>query len=230
MLYKKLFLFSLLFLSLRGFSQADTKDSKFQLGLIFSPNMCGISTNVPNNNLVPKFGYSGGINICYTINSVFGFEFGLQYANKGYRIKEEDIPAPFFGGNTQDVVKVRAADNYNYLDIPLKLNIMAGKNRLRFIGSVGVITGIFLLASQERKTTYSDGSVKSTRIVSSNYLSYNPIGLSPTVSAGIDYKISAALHLRIEPAFRYGLIKPESTNYRANLWSAGINIGAYFTL
>ena len=57
---------------------------------------------------------------------------------------------------------------------------------------------------------------------------YNKVNISPSVSAGIDYRINDRHHLRIEPTFRYGVLKIIDEPITGYLYSGGLNIGYYF--
>lgn len=93
------------------------------------------------------------------------------------------------------------------MDIPLKVNITLGKKKLRFISSAGVTTNLFILGVENLKS----------------------INLSPTLSAGIDYKISKLVHLRLEPTLRYGVLNTSYDTYTSTyFFNAGFSVGVYF--
>lgn len=59
---------------------------------------------------------------------------------------------------------------------------------------------------------------------------YNKVNISPTVSVGFDYKINSRMNLRVEPTFRYGVLKITKTPVTGYLYSGGLNVSYYFGL
>lgn len=50
------------------------------------------------------------------------------------------------------------------------------------------------------------------------------------ISAGIDYRMNDRMNLRVEPTFRYGVMKITDAPITAYLFNAGLNIGYYVRL
>jgi hypothetical protein len=50
------------------------------------------------------------------------------------------------------------------------------------------------------------------------------------MSVGIDYRINEKMNLRIEPTFRYGVLKIIDTPVTGYLYSGGINVVYYYGL
>jgi hypothetical protein len=50
------------------------------------------------------------------------------------------------------------------------------------------------------------------------------------ISAGAEYKIKNKMYVRIEPTFRYGVLKIIDAPVTAYLWNAGLNMGFYYRL
>jgi hypothetical protein len=59
---------------------------------------------------------------------------------------------------------------------------------------------------------------------------YNRLNISPLVSAGIDWQLNHRNSIRIEPTFRYGVLKIIDAPLTGYLWSAGLNLSYYFGL
>ena len=211
-------------------SANNTQENDFhriRLGVTFSPaysyrtlkgsDIHGM-LNSRNDYEIAKFGYSGGLNIDYNLKSWFGIESGILYTNKGYRTKKTylsyDDPVI---GNSQ---WIRTTYSYHYIDIPLKIRFSAGWEKIRFSAAAGITTGF--LAGQTNTLQFENGRDKSP-----NYASdYNRVNLFPTISAGMDYKVTSKSTLRLEPVFQYGLVKTSKSEGPISdyLWSVGVNV------
>ena len=215
-----------------------TNFRKVQIGFNFSPDLCyrtlknnslSISNDLlietRNNRETTKFGYTTGVNACFNITKSFGLESGIQYSNKGYQTKMRDLlyaqPEP----NMPHKAKTRY--NFQCIDMPIKANFIIGKKKVRFCTSAGITTNFFIKETQTLVLVYSDRTTRETNPTMYNYKSVN---ISPTISAGIDYKINDRTNLRVEPTFRYGVLKIIDAPLTAYLYSGGLNIGYYYGL
>ncbi|HEY0261678.1 MAG TPA: porin family protein [Chitinophagales bacterium] len=204
---------------------------RFQIGVNFSPEMA--YRFLPNDPTVqaglkgleiPKFGFTTGINFCYNITSVFGIETGLQYSNKGWQMKKQDL---IFESNlngfswtpTGDYYKIAYA--FHYIDIPVKANFTVGKKKVRFFTSIGLVASILV---QETSSLTMQESGKTTKTTKNSYDKTAAANLSPMLSLGIDYKINSKMNLRVEPTARFGVLN------NVYLYNAGINLAYYFGL
>jgi len=87
----------------------------------------------------------------------------------------------------------------------------------------------FLLSSFNKNTVvYKSGNEKNHILPDLN--NYKKVNLSSVVMAGVDYRFTDKLSLRLMPSFKYGLFVINSAPIVANLWSYGVNIGAYYRL
>jgi opacity protein-like surface antigen len=209
--------------------------NRFQIGMLVSPDYCfrtlknndgsessDIVIKLNNEREVPKFGFTTGLNVCYNLNSNIGIESGIQYSNKGYQTK---IVYGMMGGPGQfEPIESKFKYNFHCIDIPLKLNFAAGTGNVRFISSLGITTNFFVKETQILYV-YNPGSTDKSSGPSG--FDYNNVNISPTVSVGIDYKIKDGMNLRIEPAFRYTILKIIDSPVTGYLYSGGINIGYY---
>lgn len=205
---------------------------KFQIALIASPDFCfrTLKNNdgsemidnfisLRNDIEQAKLSYTFGVNAIYHFNNRFSIETGIQYSNKGYQTKKLENEGNITGPESPE--QFRNIDHFHALDIPLKMNVTFGKSDLRFFTSLGITTNVFL---DETVTYigYSANRAKKSNLDSN--LDIRRIGLSPTISIGMDYKVSASSNLRIEPTFRYSLSKLEDAPMSTYLYSAGLNI------
>jgi hypothetical protein len=215
------------------------KQKKIQIGISFSPDICYRSLfnqggdwrdneiiKVRNETEIPNFGYHSGVSFCYNFKKWLGLESGVQFSNCCYATKYIILhpldPEPSLPD------KIKTFYNNYYIGIPLKVNFSVGKKKVRFFSSLGLSVDLFLLETQLAKLKYSDGRIVKDRQKPHNL--YKKILMSIIAGAGLDYKISQRLSLRIEPVFRYDVINIIDTPVTANLWDGGINIGFYVGL
>ena len=214
------------------------KDRKVLIGINFSPkryyrtlkNNDGSTSSDEmikslNGEETPIILADIGINVCYKFKKHIGFETGIQYSNKGYATLGTPLQWGFPGSPVSTLSYVY---NYYYLDIPAKINFTFGNKKMRFITSAGITTNILIKATATEFIDNPGGQSESSTQQSTN--NYKKIDLSPTISAGIDYKIKKRMSLRIEPIFRYGILKIIDKPVTVYLWDVGINFGFYFAL
>ncbi len=241
---KQLAIFLLALTTFSCFGQDKTKETsaadfkRVQIGINFSPDVCfrtlknndgnassDLVIDQRNERETVKFGYTAGLNVCFKINKFVGTETGIQYANKGYQTKMQDLiselPDPRVPKQSKFIY------DFHCIDIPVKVNFTIGKKKVRFFTSVGVTTNIFIKETQKSVWVYSDRTDKKT---SPTNFDYNKVNISPTVSVGIHYKINDRMNLRVEPTFRYGVLKIIDTPVTAYLYSGGLNISYYVGL
>ncbi|MBK7468092.1 MAG: PorT family protein [Saprospiraceae bacterium] len=239
---KQLTIFLLTLSSFSSYGQDKTKETptvdfkKVQIGINISPDICfrtlknndGSSTSnivmkLNNENETVKVGYTAGLNVCFNIKKFVGIETGIQYSNKGYQTKMKDLifgqPDPLAPN------KAKFIYNFHYIDIPVKANFTIGKKKVRFFTSVGLTTNIFIKETQTSVLVYSDRTDRKTNPTN---FDYNRVNISPTISVGIDYKINSKMNLRVEPTFRYGVLKIIDAPVTGYLYSGGLNISYYF--
>lgn len=232
---------TIFFLTLIAFScygqykikETPIKDFKrVQIGINVSPDICfrtlknneGTSSSdliitQRNDRETVKVGYTTGLNVCFNIKKFVGLETGIQYSNKGYETKKQDL---IFG---QSDTQSKFVYDFHCIDIPVKVNFTIGKKKVRFFISVGLTTNIFIKETHTSFLYYPDRIDKKT---SPANLDYNKVNLSPTISVGIDYKINDRMNLRVEPTFRYGVLKIIDMPVTGYLYSGGLNISYFF--
>ena len=219
--------------------ESSTIDFKrVQIGIIVSPDICfrtlknndgspisDLTLTYRNNRETIKIGYTAGLNACFNFKNIIGLETGVQYSNKGYQTKIEDIT---FGQPDPSLPdKFKYIYDYHYIDIPVKANFTIGKKKVRFFTSIGVTTNILIKYTETCILVYSDHTNRETNSTSFNY---NKVNISPTISVGIDYKINNRMNLRVEPTFRFGVLKIIDAPVTGYLYNGGFNISYYFGL
>ncbi len=233
---KKTFLLIAFLASYTLYAQEGSTGSKISVGFRFSPdyNFRTISSNENgggtdltvksrNDREVGKIGYSTGLSIAFKLSDRAALETGLQYSNKGYQTKTMDLI--FEGDPTNPLLPAKSTFHYSYqyIGVPLKMNLFFGYGNLRFVSGIGVTTNFLMNVQTRGNYEYPDGKKETTKSKSTD--GFNKIDVSPMISLGIDYKLSNTIHLRAEPTFRYGILKTTSTPITENLWNAGVNLG-----
>lgn len=182
--------------------------------------------NSRNDIEVAKFGYAAGLNACFNFSQLVGFETGIQFSNKGYKTKSQDLV--YFPPNASLPTKSKTNYSYQYIGIPLKAKFSFGKSKVRFVSSIGFMTSILLNVKQTSNYEYSNG--KTEKKSQSSKSGFNKVDISPMLSVGVDYKLNNKMHLFAEPTFRYGVIKTKDAQVTEHLWNAGLNVGFYYAL
>jgi hypothetical protein len=235
---KQLLILAITWLPLTIKSQDKNPVQKILIGFSFSPDYSfrklkngdgNSSTDLViksrNEMEIAKFGYTTGLNVCFKFSQSVGFETGIQFSSKGYKTKDQDLV--FFPPDASLPTKQQTIYAYQYIGLPLKARFSFGKNKVRFISGIGVAANFLLNVKQTFKYEYADG--KTEKKSQSSKSGFRSVDISPFVSIGVDYKLNDQFLLFAEPAFRYGLIKTKDAPVTEKLWSAGLNIGFYYT-
>jgi opacity protein-like surface antigen len=225
-------------LIVNGQSISDTSihKNKWRIGLNFSPDYCFRkldSTNITNGNPPnvrytimhyrdsierAKFGFTAGISIGYDINQNISLESGIFYSDKGYQTMEL---GPFNGSNIS-IGGVKLIYSYNYIDIPLMVDATFINYKKFSIGiNVGIVLDMFLNAYS---TSVLDNNSNTTTTSKDNN-DYNKINISIMAGFNFNYKINSKFSIKLEPTYRYGMIRIIDAPITAYLWNAGVNIG-----
>ncbi len=178
-----------------------------------------------NKNEIPKYGYTTGILLSINICPKISLTTGLQYSNKGYQTKTTEAiwqaPDPSLASSTQFRYQ------YYYIDIPFIANYFIGNKKLRLVTSVGLTTNLFINEIVSLKLNYltKPAEIHNTK---SNY-NYNKFNTSATLGCGMNYRIHSKIEIRLEPAFRYQILRIINADLTARLWNIGLNLGVFNT-
>jgi hypothetical protein len=224
------------------FGQNEAKPNevgKMQFGVNFSPDInyrrlyanekssfTNFTLNYRDENELAKLSLSTGFNFCYQVNSFFGIETGVQYANKGYTafnlglaFEPRDSNDP---GIPFDIISVYS---YHFFDFPLRVNFTIGKKDVRFFSSVGLIVNGMFRTTRTDFLTFSDRTEKRKFKIDEGFNRFN---VSSLISLGVDYRLTEKTNLRLEPTFRYTILPITNTPITAQLYNVGLNMGYYF--
>jgi hypothetical protein len=205
---------------------------RFEIGISAAPEICyrtllnndgsENSTSIihyRNENETVKMGYTGGLHLGYNFNERFGFQTGIQYANRGFSTKKIDIAGSLIDPVIPESFKYNY--NYHYLEIPTKVNFSFGTNRMRLTTSAGVSSAFLIKQSRTYIGYYKDTT---TRQDMTSIDTYNRFNLFATISAGVEMRISPNMSIKVEPTFRYGLLKIIETPVSGHWYSGGLNV------
>lgn len=216
-----------------------------KVGFNFSPDFCYRTLKVDstadylddlkkirNDNETPKLSFTTGINLLYEIDEKFSFEAGLSYSEKGEQSK---VSALFLGSQVDPIFGMQGNPDfiitkysYNYIELPLRIIYTYGEKKIKFTSSLGIVPQYLLNATQKFIFLRNNDKVIQNR--TKQPYSFNKFNISPTLSFGIDYTINEQFNLKIEPTFRYGILKIIDAPLTSYLWNAGLNMGFYYTI
>ena len=211
--------------------------STFQVGGIGSLDICfrtlenkqresSIDNIIASKNAseTVKFGYHAGLSFGIQMTKNFGMEVGIIYSNRGYETKLTDyiyaVPDPTLP------TKGRSIYNYNFIDIPIKANFFAGKGKIRFYASVGIITNLLVAQNETFVKKYQDGRTEYD-VFTTNY-PLEKVVFSGTLAAGIDYKINKSMSLRLAPNFSHNFGRFANEPLSVYLWNVGFSANFYY--
>jgi len=233
---KKLLIFLLTFLPLISFCQNyDAPNAnKIAIGLTYSPDYCyrTIKTdtslqclaNLRNNDEIPKYGYTTGLNLALNFNKRFALELGLLFSDKGEKTKKYNLI-----GNQPDPdlpTKITFISHLLYLDIPIKVNYFILTRRTKLFVLAGVSPSVFLTQKTTSIAEYSDGSTKTN--TSSGASGFSKINLTFIAGFGVSYDLTKTITLKIEPTYRRSITPISNALVKEYLYSMGLNTGFFF--
>jgi hypothetical protein len=213
----------------------NTRIGRWHLGISASPLVCyrvltsgGDSLNVLIDNLngesQVKPGYSVGLRCGYDLSPRWTLETGVLYSDKGYT-RVIDYSTHFSDWPSL----VKSQYHYHYIGIPVKISYTMGSKRLRYFVGLSLVPE-FLASDQVRTKRYYDDHIeKRSDPIFPSSTSFN---LSVAVSGGIDLKVTDRIHLKLEPAFEFGLLKTTAdvNDLKARLYQGGLNVGLNYVI
>lgn len=208
---------------------------RIELGVHISPmvahrfvNIGGVSSGYTGSVLdKPMPSYSAGISSSFNVGRHVGLQIGVSYVRMGYetewhRYNDHTAYRDEFGmGKSRDV--------YNYVDIPLRLNIYAGSGKVRFVGAIG---GHINALVQTRSTTITApdfGEYQRIETFVSGPKNMRRFNFSPLVVAGIDIHLGHRIAFRCEPYFHFTSFPYTSISGNGRyFWASGLNLAFYY--
>jgi hypothetical protein len=144
------------------FSQKEFK--KIRLGISYSPAFSYRKLNysesdkwvadLKNDEEIPKYGYSCGINLLYNINEKFAVHTGILYSDKGEKTKP--VILVWTSNNTALPIKSQTTFHNHYFDIPFQVNYYLADKKIKWYVTAGVEANKFIFENSSLQLTYSD--------------------------------------------------------------------------
>lgn len=231
----------LLLTSIIAFGQVSSDKEKFKpkayFGLIFQPNIdfriLKNESDAPiapylydtrQENEAPKFGYDFGLDVTLLLTENIGIESGIQYADKGYRHKVQEIPyfIPVPDQPTHSGFDYR----FHHVKFPLGIHVRFGTGKLKFSGALGVSLAYLAFVSSTQIYRYENGETETQWETATGQ--FNEFNIFPFASVGALYEFNPKLILRAEPTIRFGALKVTEEPLTSYLWSAGFRVSILF--
>jgi len=209
----------------------------FQIGAIGSLDMCfrtlenkeresSVQSIIDsrNNTETFKFGYSGGLGFSMNVTEHFGMETGILYTNRGYETRLMNYiyitPDPSLPEQGRSIY------NYNFIEVPVKANFFAGRNKVRFFCSFGINTNILVAQNETFVKKYADGRTEYD--VFKTDFDFQKVVFSGSLAAGLDIKFNNYLNLRVYPTFSHQFGKFMDAYISEYLWNTGLTAAFYY--
>ncbi len=224
---KNIFLLLFIFpLTLFGQQEDSIKFKKLNLGFSYSPEYSYrmIKTVTESQFLansydtleVPKLGYSLGFNGIYSLNNKFALSGGLLFSDKGEKFKTDVIDAISNYKN-----------HYYYLDIPVKLNYTIIDSKIKFYGTLGVSTNLFL----QHRIAYTLNGSSSSENIRGNSKDISKVNMAFNVGAGIDCPLSSKWFFKAEVGYKQSFASmTTNASLKRYLYSFGPTVGLFYKL
>lgn len=234
---KKLLFGFLTLFSFHANSQTpEIKPAKLAIGFTFSPDYCYRSIgsdpasesikNYRDDMEIPKFGFTTGGRILFTLGNKVSLESGLLFSDKGERTKE--ITYRYLDYDERAPVSGKHNYHYYYLDVPVKMNYYLTSQKVKFFVSAGTSVNFFIAHKTTSTLTFADGRVEDRKIATE--FAFNQVNVAALAGMGADVAISEKLSLRVEPIYRRSVVSIINTPIKSNLYSFGMNFGVFLKL
>ncbi len=219
------------------------ESSKIKWGVFFSPGVSHLQVKSKNGsgNLFDfshdpydlKIAYSIGGVMNLQFNHTWGMEIGVQYSNRGFQETNEDPTYGDYLGNdnvyeTNDpsISSVTIKQNYNYLELPFRFTLTAGKGNLCFITGLGITPGILIAPREVGIIEYEEGDTERN---TSRIEDIRSFSLTPTISLGLEYHLNNNQMIRLEPNLGYSILSLTDSDVSGSyLLTGGLRAGFYF--
>lgn len=216
---------------------SDSPD-KLSIGVIYTPNFgyrilkpdsspyAHYIANLRDSIEIPKFGYATGINFIYRLTKRFAFESGLQFSQGGYKTKKI---YPDWGTTSPTLPKIVVdAYNYNYLNVPVKLNIYILTGRIQLFISGLASANVLLSNTKVSKLEFDDGHTSTQDQTAPKNVSV--FNLAASASIGLGFDLTKRLNLTLEPNYKKSITSLDDSAIKGYLYSAGVTVGLYFKI
>ncbi|QHV99094.1 hypothetical protein [Spirosoma endbachense] len=223
----------LLPLGMLGQSVTPSFSRRVTLGLCFSPTLTNrhvrAGTAEPTENQLvanrnaaerPGWGYDAGLLIQVPLTPRLGVESGLGLSSQLYQT--QPVSLSWTEVNPAFPRSSITRSRYNFLSIPLRASYTVGWGRWQGVISGGLLVKLFISQQTIVLIQFATAESRSTSV---KFVGVSRILLSPVLSAGLQYAVSPAIHLRLTPTVQYALtsLRPGSS-YREHLYGSGLQL------
>ena len=224
-------LFILTPMRLLGQPAPTPKSHRVSIGLNFSPtlNYRTLSAIEPDSWAIvnrnkqerSNWNYDVGISLSIPFRNRLVVESGFWYVKKGYKT---DWQLLNWNSTDPDLpLSSLTRFTYSFVSLPLKIKYPFGRGKLRGFVVGGIALDFFIRQQVDVITNYSDRQSQSS---AAKFVGISRFNLVPTFSGGINYSLSTALSLKIEPVFQYfALPLRPGLVVREHLYSSGLTMG-----
>lgn len=233
---KNIFLLILVLVSATLFSQNN------RLGIFFSPDIAhrklqgntGLQPflDARNNNEIPKWGFTTGINYERKITGRLALATGLFFADKGYQTRQSMLTYISQPPQGFTPVHFAASFKYNFYQITLPLGVTYyftnPLKKTRFFVNGGIDIS-YLIKVRSKAILYRTGGGEDKTITTDDKANYHPLNFAAAIAVGAERSFNG-FTLRIFPRFAYSLTSyynKDKTAMKIYPYSAGLGIGIY---
>jgi opacity protein-like surface antigen len=209
---------------------------KVALGLVFSPDRCYRTLTTTNADVwgrnmrddleIPKFGFTAGGSVIFSLGNQVSLESGLLLSDKGEQTKDMVYYTPY----PEPHAPASGKHNYHYLylDVPAKVNYYIPIGKFRTFVSAGTSANIFIAEKRTSVYTFSDGHTESRKVNLNS--GFSKINIAALAGAGVEYDLTEKCMLRVEPIYRRSITSVIDEPIKGYLYSAGVNFGVFMKL
>jgi hypothetical protein len=194
-------------LPLKVSCQTDDRRSLF-IGLFYSPGVSFRQLNfsstdkwiekIRDNDEIPKYSFSAGAKIGFTITDRVRAVTGLMFTNRGERTKETQLS---WTSSNQDYPKLsRSVFGYRYLELPIQvMYAIYKKQRLGLYLTSGISFNLLISKATNVKVELANGDRQTFK--SSKRAGSNRFGLCASLGFEASYRLTNKISLIIGPTF-----------------------------
>ena len=244
---KNLLTIVILLLTASSFGQKkDTLPGKrFDVGINFSPTHCfrmlTFQSEVRDYLDIPRYEYTAGASVRFTIKKRVQLESGVFYAKKGILTRPHYPLAGTYNGQFDPNLPVEEIYeyDYDYLELPIRVNLYLLNNRFKLYFTGGVSFNILVHYDHKLTEIYYNGEqhIISPKGVyySPHSLNYNKVVLATIIGLGGSVELSKRWFIEMEPLFQFSLGATARSSYNnapisEHQYSFAINMGLGYRL
>lgn len=207
-----------------GQEQDSITFKKLDLGFTYSPEYSYRMIKSDNSSQflkdsydsleIPKLGYTLGFNGVYSFNSKLAFSLGLLFSDKGEKFKMNILDA--FSNYK---------NHYYFIELPVKLKYIIIDSKIKFYGTLGISTNLFL----QHRIAYKLSGSSSSENIHGNSTDIANMNMALNVGTGIDCPLSTRWFFKAEVGYKQSFTSmTTNTNLKRYLYSFGPTLGLFY--